>query len=101
MKKTNIFLLIFFIFFFQHLSAQNYITAGLNIDLCFNCNEEVINEIGIIIPKPGVYVGFNIFKKILKSEFILMEIIMLCFLSDWVTIVIETVVERKLFDEIS
>jgi len=34
-------------------------------------------------------------------EFILIEIIMLCFLSDWVTIVIETVVERKLFDEIS
>lgn len=63
MKKTNILLLIFFIFFFKHLSAQNYITAGLNIDLCFNCNEEVINEIGIIIPKPGVYVGFNIFKK--------------------------------------
>ena len=63
MKKTNILFLISFIFFSQHLSAQNYITAGLNIDLCFNCNEEVINEIGIIIPKPGVYVGFNIFKK--------------------------------------
>ena len=30
-----------------------------------------------------------------------MEIIMLCFLSAWVTIVIETVVERELFDEIS
>ena len=50
MKKTNILLLIFFIFLFRHLSAQNYITAGLNIDFGFNCNEEVIDKIGIIIP---------------------------------------------------
>ena len=39
-----------FIFLFQRLSAQNYITAGLNIDFGFNCNKEVIDEIGIIIP---------------------------------------------------
>ena len=58
-----------FIFLFQHLSAQNYITAGLNIDFGFNCNEEVINEIGIIIPKPAMYVGFNIFKEDTKIGF--------------------------------
>lgn len=69
MKKTSILLLIFFIFLFQHLSAQNYITAGLNIDFGFNCNEEVINEIGIIIPKPAMYVGFNIFKEDTKIGF--------------------------------
>ena len=69
MKKTSILLLMVFIFLFQHLSAQNYITAGLNIDFGFNCNEEVINEIGIIIPKPAVYVGFNIFKKDTKIGF--------------------------------
>ena len=69
MKKTSILLLIFFIFIFQHLSAQNYITAGLNIDFGFNCNEEVINEIGIIIPKPAMYVGFNIFKEDTKIGF--------------------------------
>lgn len=69
MKKTNILFLISFIFFSQHLSAQNYITAGLNIDFGFNCNEEIINEIGIIIPKPAVYVGFNIFKEDTKIGF--------------------------------
>ena len=69
MKKTRILLLIVFMFFSQHLSAQNYITAGLNIDFGFNCNEEVINEIGIIIPKPAMYVGFNIFKEDTKIGF--------------------------------
>lgn len=58
-----------FMFFFSTLSAQNYITAGLNIDFGFNCNKEVIDEIGIIIPKPCMYLGFNIFKEDTKIGF--------------------------------
>ena len=69
MKKTNILLLIFFIFLFRHLSAQNYITAGLNIDFGFNCDEKVIDEIGILIPKPSMYVGGNLFKEDAKIGF--------------------------------
>ena len=69
MKKTSILLLMVFIFLFQRLSAQNYITAGLNIDFGFNCNKEVIDEIGIIIPKPCMYLGFNIFKEDTKIGF--------------------------------
>ena len=69
MKKIRILLLMVFMFFSQHLSAQNYITAGLNIDFGFNCNKEVIDEIGIIIPKPCMYLGFNIFKEDTKIGF--------------------------------
>ena len=69
MKKTRILLLMVFMFLSQHLSAQNYITAGLNIDFGFNCNKEVIDEIGVIIPKPCMYLGFNIFKEDTKIGF--------------------------------
>ena len=69
MKKTSILLLLFFIFFSSHLSAQNYLTAGLNIDFDFNCNKEVIDEIGVVIPKPGMYLGCNIFKEDTKIGF--------------------------------
>ena len=69
MKKTSILLLMVFIFLSQRLSAQNYITAGVNIDFGFNCNKEVIDEIGIIIPKPCMYLGFNIFKEDTKIGF--------------------------------
>ena len=69
MKKTSILFLLFFIFFSSHLSAQNYLTAGLNIDFDFNCNKEVIDEIGVVIPKPGMYLGCNIFKEDTKIGF--------------------------------
>ena len=59
----------FFIFFSTYLSAQNYLTAGLNIDFDFNCNKEVIDEIGVVIPKPGMYLGCNIFKEDTKIGF--------------------------------
>ena len=58
-----------FIFLFQRLSAQNYITAGVNIDFGFNCSKEVIDEIGILIPKPSMYVGGNLFKEDAKIGF--------------------------------
>ena len=69
MKKTSILLLLFFIFFHPHLSAQKYITAGFNIDFDFHCDEEVIDEIGVLIPKPSVYLGFNLFKENTKIGF--------------------------------
>ena len=69
MKKTSILLLLFFIFFHLHLSAQKYITAGFNIDFDFHCDEEVIDEIGAVIPKPSVYLGFDLFKENTKIGF--------------------------------
>lgn len=63
MKKGCLISLLLFMFLYSPLSSQNYITVGANIDLGFNCDKAVIDEIGLIIPKPSLYLGFNIFKE--------------------------------------
>jgi len=69
MKKPYIIHLLLLIFLYSSLSAQDYITIGANIDLGFNCDKEVIDETGLIIPKPSIFLDCNLFKENKKFGF--------------------------------
>ena len=59
----KLYILILFSLFSNLYANKTYITMGVDIDLSVNCNENVIEKIGKVLPKPGIYLGFNSFKE--------------------------------------
>lgn len=69
MKKAKIIFPLLFLIFSSSLFAQNFFTFGGAIDLSFNCDEEVIKEVGYFFPKTGLHCGFHFFNDNSKIGF--------------------------------
>ncbi len=63
MKKHHISLILIFLFLCSYASAHNYLTVGADLDLGFNCDDEVKDEAGLVIPMPSIFLEYNAFKE--------------------------------------
>lgn len=63
MKKKSLLYLFLMMIVISPLSARDYLSLGFTVDLGFNCDEEVIDEMGLMFPKPSIFFGVNHYKE--------------------------------------